>query len=44
MNEITTQFAHMSELLATLAVKSQNLVDANNRLVIAQMEKQEFLH
>jgi hypothetical protein len=41
MNKITTQFAHMSELLATLAVKSQNLVDANNRLVIVQMEKQD---
>jgi hypothetical protein len=41
MNEITTQFAQIGELLATLAIKSQNLVDANKSLVTAQMAKQD---
>lgn len=37
MNENNT----VGELLATLAVKSHNLVEANNGLVIAQIAKQD---
>ena len=41
MNETHTQFAQVGELLASLAVKSNNLVEANKALTLAQIAKQD---